>query len=418
MIHGWHRLEKSLNYLLVFLLPTQLALHFWPSFTFVFGTRVDYLSPSIYLTDILFLLAFIIWAKRDYKKILVFITKNKIYLLLFIVLAGVNIIFSASILASIYKWFKMAEFITFGYYVWARDDIFKSRAVITTLFCSLIFFSVIGISQFIFGRTLGGPLYLLGERSFNISTPGIALAGLLGRNFMRAYSTFSHPNSLAGYLGVGLLLLIFTYSKKDLSRKILGIVIICLAFLLTFSLAAVLGIVACSVMFILERKKIINIKNIVIIPATFLIISLIIPFFSKIVIQNKFEFPQNINQRLELSIGAGRLISQKYFLGEGLNTFVISESRIGNLGFYLWTLQPVHNIFLLIFSETGMFGLLFIYLLIVRSFQKTLLSNNIAVLLSLVFILTTGLLDHYWFTLQQNMFLFALVLGNSFREKS
>jgi O-Antigen ligase len=417
VISRWFRLEKFLNYLLIFLLPTQLAIHFWPPTSFVFGVRVDYLSPSIYLTDLVFLMVFILWIWKSYKQALIFVDKNKRYILLFIALATVNIIFSTSIFPSIYKWLKLIELMAFCYYVWARDDIFKSKAVLLTLFYSLISFSVIGMCQFILGKTLGGPLYLLGERTFNISTPGIALVEILGRNFMRAYSTFSHPNSLAGYLGVGLLLLIFTYSKKVLSRKILGIVIICLAFLLTFSLSAVLGVTVCSVMFILERKKIINIKNIVIIPAAFLIISLIIPFFSKIVIQNKFEFPQNINQRLELSVGAGRLISQNFFLGEGLNTFVISESRMGNLGFYLWTLQPVHNIFLLIFSETGIFGLLLIYLLLVKSTQESILLNNKAYYLALVFILTTGLFDHYWFTLQQNMFLFALVLGNSFREK-
>src|SRR5687767_12118252 len=34
-------------------LPTQLGIHFWPDFSSIFGIRVDYLSPTIYLTDLL-----------------------------------------------------------------------------------------------------------------------------------------------------------------------------------------------------------------------------------------------------------------------------------------------------------------------------------------------------------------------------
>ena len=44
-----------LFYLLLLLLPTQLGKHFWPTFSYVLGTRVDYLSPTLYLTDIIIL---------------------------------------------------------------------------------------------------------------------------------------------------------------------------------------------------------------------------------------------------------------------------------------------------------------------------------------------------------------------------
>ena len=52
----WLSVERYLVNLFVFLIPTQLALHFWLPGSFVFGIRVDYLAPSIYLTDILFVL--------------------------------------------------------------------------------------------------------------------------------------------------------------------------------------------------------------------------------------------------------------------------------------------------------------------------------------------------------------------------
>ncbi|MCX6705356.1 MAG: O-antigen ligase family protein, partial [Candidatus Woesebacteria bacterium] len=211
---------------------------------------------------------------------------------------------------------------------------------------------------------------------------------------------------------------VFAYSKRELSRKSPGILIIFVAFILTFSLSAFIGITFSIILFLLIRNKLLKPKNIIYIPTAFLLISLALPLVSKVLLKYRLDFPQNISQRIELSFGAGSLISQKFLVGTGLNTFIINEPRIKYLGSYLWTLQPVHNVFLLVFSETGIFGLLLTYYLLIRSFQKAILLNNKTFYLALAFILVTGLVDHYWFTLQQNLFLFAFVLGNSFREKS
>ncbi len=418
MIPCWSRLEKFLNYLLIFLLPTQLALHFWPPFAFIFGIRVDYLAPSIYLTDALFLTLFIIWVGDNQKKFLKLVGKYKKYVFFFLFIAILNIAFSTSIGPSIYKWLKLMELGLLCFYVRVRADIFKSKTLFNTLFYSLVFFSMVGIFQFTLGRTLGGPLYLLGERNFNVSTPGIALTQILGRNFMRAYSTFSHPNSFAGYLGLGLLVLLFGYSKKDLIKRSWGILMICIAFVLTFSLSAIVGFFACGVLFLLVHRKLFRTKNVIYIPGALLLVSLAFVLLSKVIIQNGFVLPQNIKQRVVLSLAAGSMISQKFLLGEGLNTFVINEPRIEYMGSYLWNLQPVHNIFLLIFSETGAIGLSLFYFLLIILTRRALVFKDTAFYVFLVFILTSGLFDHYWFTLQQNMFLAAFVLANPFRVES
>src|SRR5476651_2543095 len=53
-----NKLSLLFFYLLILFLPTQLGKHFWPNFSFVYGIRVDYLSPTIYISDILFVLLF------------------------------------------------------------------------------------------------------------------------------------------------------------------------------------------------------------------------------------------------------------------------------------------------------------------------------------------------------------------------
>jgi len=100
---------------------------------------------------------------------------------------------------------------------------------------------------------------------------------------------------------LGLLALSFTYSKKDLIKKTSGIMIICVAFLLAFSLSAAVGTALCGILFLLIRRKIFKNGTLVFIPSAFLLISLILPFVSTIVFNNKINFTQNIKQRLDLS---------------------------------------------------------------------------------------------------------------------
>ena len=97
------------------------------------------------------------------------------------------------------------------------------------------------------------------------------------------------------------------------------------------------------------------------------------------------------------------MIKENFFFGVGLNNFIPNIPKVTNSFLNAWELQPVHNIFLLVFSETGIVGLIaFIYLF----FSVSINSQLIAIIL-------TGLSDHYWLTLQQNLLLFTYVLSLS-----
>ena len=51
-------INKILFFLFLLFLPTQLGKHFFLDFSYLSGVRVDYLAPTIYLTDtIIFLCA-------------------------------------------------------------------------------------------------------------------------------------------------------------------------------------------------------------------------------------------------------------------------------------------------------------------------------------------------------------------------
>lgn len=411
MISRLNSLEKYLNYLLLFLFPTQLAVHFWPKYAFVYGIRVDYLSPTIYTTDVIFIFLFILWIVRAKKTIFPTLTKGRWVYILFLVVSLFNIFSSISFFASLFKWLKLVEFVALGFYVYKREEIFSKSVVSNILFLELVLFSLIGILQVFRGQTIGGIFYYLGERSFTTETPGIALTNVIGNSLLRAYSTFSHPNSFAGFGGVLFIYLLF--NKPNLNKYILvvGWVLAVVAFLLTVSFEAFIATTFCLVVYLVYKNRNIiktHISNFFLFA---IISSLIFMLLSNVIMQTKLSLTESVGQRLELGIISGNMLKNFFLFGSGLNTFTLIETAYSNIKNTVWLLQPVHNIFILVFVETGIVGLLFFFVIINRFLNIKLILQNMAALMIIIFVLTTGIFDHYWFTLQQNMLLISFLVG-------
>ncbi len=367
------KIEKLLFYLLLFLIPSQLSYHFWPEYSFIFGIRVDYLSPTIFLTDILAIL-------------LISLSRTKVkntWLLIIFVLAGINISVSHLPLVSLWKWVKILELIYLTKYIFDHPKLISSSLFAKILSLSFIFISLVGILQFLKGGTIGGILYFLGERSFDINTPGIALQTILGKEYMRAYSTFSHPNSLAGYLVLGLIY--FFSTKKRNLLNVLATVFSTICLFLTFSLSAFIGLFV----YVIAKNFKIGILILVV------LLSLMLPF-----VKNKDTYSLEVKERIEQANFSKTMISNNFILGTGLGTFPSYDVR----------LQPIHNVFLLVFTETGFLGFLTLILLL----HKFLKNRNSAIFILLIVI---GIFDHYFLTLQQNMLSLSFVIGAAFNFK-
>ena len=400
----WKAFERFLVFLLVFLIPTQLAYHFWPDSSLVFGIRIDYLAPAIYLTDLLIISLLGIWAYRKRGSIFQKLVKFKTPVLIVFSFILLNIVLSVSPETSFFRWLKITEVFMLFIYLRSEREIFKNNLIEKTFFYSLIVFSLIGIAHFLLGRTLGGPLYFLGERNFSVSTPGIALTQIGGKEFMRAYSTFSHPNSLAGYIGSVFLLLLTNQFFKKTSFHYLGFLTIIACLLLTFSLSSFLAFGVSLVLILLNRreKTLLYFNRIIL----FILIglSLLISFRGGGILGTFKNLDTNISERINLSIVSGEIIKGNFLAGSGLGTFIIRIPEYAGSVTNQWLLQPVHNIFLLVFSEVGFLGLLFLALIFYQGFK----TKHFLIFL---FIALTGTLDHYWFTLQQNLLLLALIFG-------
>jgi len=394
---------------LIFLIPSQLGYHFWPDFAHIFGIRVDYFSPTIYLTDILILSLFVFWLNTKPK----IGRKTIVWIISILLLAFINVSLAKNTGAALYKWIKIFEFVFFGYYLSSFKGLDVKRQIILPLSISILFFSSVGILQFLEQGALGGPLYFLGERSFSLSSPGIALVDIGGSQYLRAYSTFSHPNSLAGFLVTGLIL--FTFSKQNRRLKKLVLALGLTALFLSFSLGALLGL-AIVLLFYLTTKISTRILKKSLMATIFLGIFLSMAFavYSKGYLKTD-NLPENVHNRLVLAGVAGELFSSSPIWGVGLNNFIVRLPEIKLVTGVSWWLQPVHNIFLLVLTETGIFGLLLFTFLLTKAGAASAKKGKILFGLAIIFIVVTGLVDHYWLTLQQNQLLLSLVLGLSFR---
>jgi len=173
----------------------------WPQWSYVYGIRVDYLSVAVYLTDfivILFLIvSFLKWTigKRENIKAS---RKVVVIAVLIALLAFFNVYGAQNQQVVIFKLIKYTQLILLSITIKSAKHFSYKDWLLKPMMASLVLFSLIGIVQFIKKESVGGILYYLGERRFSISSPGIARASVMGKEYLRAYSPFPHPNPLAG----------------------------------------------------------------------------------------------------------------------------------------------------------------------------------------------------------------------------
>jgi hypothetical protein len=113
-------MHQVLFFLLLVFLPTQLGYHWWPDWALVLGRRLDYLSPTLYLTDVLIVLHLISWCIE--KKINIFSFKKiqwsaGIKIICFLLFIFINIYFAANRMVAMFAWIKILELIALGIYV-------------------------------------------------------------------------------------------------------------------------------------------------------------------------------------------------------------------------------------------------------------------------------------------------------------
>lgn len=408
------KLHRQLFWLLIFLLPIQLGRHFWFEWTRVLGLPIDYLSPTVYLTDLLVIVILFFWwldkgRRLKFKVFKEIIKKNWWFFAAFVFLL-VNAFLAFNKGAAFYKLIRILEFAFLGLYVvkerYTIDDL---RYLLSG---AVIYSSLIALAQFVKQGAIGGVFWWLGERTFNLITPGIAKAIVSGQLVLRPYATFPHPNVLAGFILVSLILIGVNSRELGFKRivrwaaQVLGGTTI----LLSFSRATWLVGLLVGLGLVIRgwRKR----KGRVIVLVLFLVF--ISGFYYRFALPLSGQ--EAITQRYSLALIAIKMVRSNPLAGVGLNNFIPRlPDYWQQFGMTYW-LQPVHNIYLLVAAEAGLVGLLIFLWFLILTFKRLLITNRWLLITVFSVVLALGLFDHYWLTLQQTQLLLAVVFGLSWRQ--
>lgn len=282
--------------------------------------------------------------------------------------------------------------------------------------------SLLAIIQFALNHSIG--LTIMGESLLRPDMLGVAKLELLGLKHIRSYGLFPHPNVLGAFLllacTAGILRIKKVTSSENKTFTMIGLLLIGTGIGLTFSRSVwlmaimLIGIFAYRPFIQLLKRSRIAWLTIIIIGIVIVVFLVNTPHIQSRLCLTHCVNDQSFSLRMTYHSVALYHVIHHPFLGIGPGNFVPSYPMIQSIvTLKPWEQQPVHNLFLLIASETGLLGVfLFVILLIsLHQQQAHALSWNHPLRLLLYAFLMIGLIDHYFWTLAQGQLLFAMTLA-------
>lgn len=407
-------IASSLLFLLWLFVPMQLGKHFWPPFSLVNGTRVDYLAPTVYATDLLVgsLILIQVLSRGLPKK------KDLIRIGAIMVLMLVPVLWVDQPALHGYGWVKLGELV--GLFWAARQVRLVPDKKLIALFVVVVGLSLLVMLQVAKQGAVGGGWYWLGERAFTVATPGIAQAQIGGRLWLRPYGTFSHPNSLAGFLLVAWWLSVDFFSRLEprLRRRfrlsLVGagaLTLVSLVLLWSRTAWAVALITVGLVVGRWQRK-----------PSPWFLftmgavgLGLALPVLTNLWLLTAPSAPESIGLRDQLyTIGVNLFAAQPIF-GVGLKGF-IPQLANWQLALNRAFLQPIHNGFWLVLVEGGLVGFVGLIFGLAKTTSRLVKNKRWYLWLAWLTVLLLAANDHYWITLGQNQLLLVLLLAEVWRR--
>ena len=369
----------------------QLPIEF--SKTLVNNIHVNYLVPTLSIIDLgvfLFITALLIENRLQFKTIF---QKYKLPLFLFSLILLLQNIFFRDLLVSL----NSARFLTYIFTFLILIEEFRRKRIETkevNLFSILLFLTtagqaIVGYLQFNRGVSLG--INFLGESQVAAGLLGSSFVSLSGTEILRSYGTFPHPNILAGFF-------LSLYFVKNIQKKysfvsFLTMLISVIFIIPTFSRVTILllffSILILSFTFFIRKKRLLSFTPILLVER---FLSLIKGGDSGVIDRSNLVkvFPSIFKENIFQGMGLGRYV---LFMGD--------RAPVTKGGLFL--LQPVHNVFLLLLSELGIFGFLSFSFLIYKILKENIKSLTISSVLILSSVLVIGMFDHYLVSLPQGV---------------
>jgi O-antigen ligase len=428
------KVNKKLLLILIFVLPFNFhyILNFESTQDFLFFK--ENLNYSLYLFDLLFLIILPLWLITRFKSL-----KNKGLLFLIIIYLLINSFFvAANFYPALYSSMRILEVLLFFliFLDLAKSKVFFDKTAYL-IFISGVLQSIIAFSQFFIQKSLR--LKYLGESVLGPEILGVAKLEINGEKIIRGYGTFPHPNLLGAFLFIAFIAgLYFTLKKDpetpfnlpkqfkfksiflDLIKKIhfrIGLMIIFIGIVVTFSRS--IWLITVYLLFLLTLKYFKYLFN----KRVFLKYLLPIAIFLFITIIGFYQFiparvctvncqDQSFSLRQNYLHFSKTIIKHNFILGIGPGQFSSEFKKINPTNLAEWNIQPVHNFYLLVWSEVGLIGFFLLFIFISKHITTINLSfHNELFLIAFGGFLLLGFFDHYFWTLPQGQFIFWLTLA-------
>ncbi len=411
-------------YLLAFLVPLQARWIIRPGE--LAGGYSEYSAISLYGIDILIVFLLVCFFVFQLKARNFSFFGKKIPTIL-IILAGIDLAFFVSIFMAADKILALYRYLFFlmciGVFWLLVEGNYKRIKLIWFFLAGLVVQAGLGVWQFLTQSSFSNKWLGIAAHDPSLLGTSVVEAFDQGR-WLRSYGALDHPNILGAFLAVGVILIIFLFiyaRKKDYLQKLFLLAIcpfLVVALFFTFSRAAWLGLIlGILVTFILIYKKEYRqqfrkgVLMLLVIISTFSIMFFTYDDLVKVRFSNETRL-ENIsyNQRIDSLTQGTRVIKDNWFLGVGAGNYTIELSSIIP-GKNSWDYQPIHNTFLLIWSEIGVFGLAFFIFLFIYLFNQGLKFGNASMPVVLIVIILMMTFDHWWWSLHSGFLFLWFVLG-------
>ena len=423
---------RYLIYLFIFLLPWQTR---WIIFDPQINSGVwEYGRISLYGFDIIFILLCIMYyvlciKQKNYS---LFITHYLLLIITLLLYYFVTFIFTDNKLISFYWFLRIIQgFLLF--YIINKIDFDKIKLV-WAFIISMSLSASLGIYQFLTQSAFAFKWLGLASHSANIL--GDSVVELAGERWLRAYGSFPHPNILAGFCVVAFIFCFYLFNKyNEFNLKkfllITNYSLLITGLFFTFSRAAWLAFLLIIFYYIFFKSVIptkVGIQKLdsglrrndkgdknkkfiaCVLLVAFCILSVIyFPLVkTRIVGAERLEVKSNI-ERMSSYNQAVKIIKNNLLLGTGLGNYTVELQKIySDKPAYFY--QPAHNVYLLVFSEIGIIGVVFILILLIYFLKKYSIKNTDYLLLITIFFFLF-FFDHFWWTLPSGLLLVFLVFG-------
>jgi len=421
------KITEYLVYLFIFILPWQVKLIIRPGET-------NYSEISLYLSHaLLLLILFLFLYLRLKNKDSDDDSQTIVYSLAALeVFVFISIFFAPDKFLAFYRYFIFLNGLSLFFIVRSgttprsyQDYFINKVTLIYSLLASIFFQALLGIYQFLTQNSFA--FKYLGLAEHNPATLGTAVIETASGRWLRAYGGLDHPNILGGVLAISLIFAAYLLAKKKMlttRRQIWSSVFLFVfyfvslyALFFTFSrsawLALTVGFFALLIVLILKKDKWILSRFIALVFFSAVLVGVAAAPFQELLMvrleaQTRLEQKSIVERQTYLS-QARNLLQKNFLSGVGIGNYSVVVGQADNNKKPAWDYQPVHNTFLLLWAESGIFS--FLAFLVFIFFLAKNGRREIFAWAILMPLLVLMLIDHWLISLPFGVIFFFLLLG-------